>query len=146
MLNVSHIHTIKTLTLRPSLGRVHRLHLRMPGMEHLVLNPAYFFNILELGISHPIHDKIWSVISILDHWSSLRLSTYGQKSESDLQVLFDSTSRFHRLLINDPHSSQFAVLFRLKNKSIRQLQFYVITVLIRIILAMESVLYLPNHH
>jgi hypothetical protein len=92
--------------------------------KSLDLYPACFPNIHDLRISFPLPDKIWCIISALDHLTSLSVSISEEQSESDLQPLIDRALRLHILTIKTSNPSQLMVLSKLRSASIRQVNFF----------------------
>ncbi|CAF0991492.1 unnamed protein product [Adineta ricciae] len=89
---------------------------------------VYLYNIKNLNIGVPIYDQFWSFVPSLCRLKSLSISSYSDRYQNDLQVLFDRAPNLYFLNVyQDKPSLSYISLFKCKSPSIRHicLRYYV---------------------
>jgi hypothetical protein len=89
-------------------------------VENSSLPRIRFPNICHLTINLPMPKNIWTIISTLDHLTSLRLSLTEKSTKLELQTLLDRTSRLYSLFVTHKTALQLAGL-RITRPPIRRL-------------------------
>jgi hypothetical protein len=92
--------------------------------ECLNVHPICFPKIQELVISYPVHEHIWCSISTFNYLTRLHIFVFGNRIESNLQILFNRAPHLYELIVADACKRDYMELSRLGSTSIRQLYFH----------------------